>query len=71
VRHRNQEILTQKKSGGFKRAAGFYSLERCMCPISFVLDSLLKDVRCLDTTIVAGGSGWSGVVQNCRPCCNR
>jgi len=52
---RSQEILTQKrKNRGFTRAAGFYLMDRCMYPISIVLDSLRNDVRRFHTTIEAG-----------------
>jgi hypothetical protein len=47
-------FLPPKQSGGFKRAAGFYFLDRRMYPISFIFDSLRNDVRRFDTTIEAG-----------------
>src|SRR5260370_30712228 len=66
---RSQEILTQKrKNRGFTRAAGFYLMDRCMYPISIVLDSLRNDVRRFHTTIEAGAPDNFEVVKICRPC---
>ncbi len=44
---------TKTKSRGFTRAAGFYLMDRCMYPISLILDSLRNDVRRFHTTIEA------------------
>jgi hypothetical protein len=51
----SQEILcTANKSRGFWRRMGFYLMDRCMYPISFILDSLRNDVRRFPSTIEAG-----------------
>src|SRR5260370_15061103 len=65
---RSQEILTQKrKNRGFTRAAGFYLMDRCMYPISIVLDSLRNDVRRFHTTIEAGAPRIDELVTIVQP----
>src|SRR5260221_2888568 len=51
---RHRERLTPKKDGRFKGAAGFYLVDVCMYPISFVLDSLRNDAPRFDATAEAG-----------------